>query len=489
MKAPFQVQVASSVSSVIFTALAGALLLAAVLLLVALATSRPAQAQDWVNDWFDQSTSGAPSSLNTQERGYYNGGSFSGRWRMTNDYLVTVQPPRMNAGCGGIDLFGGAFSYLDTEYLVEKFQRIIQAAPAFAFELAMQEYCKPCSSAMQTMEQITDYLNSIQVNDCRMAKQVAALAVTGDTSVFDGARDMAAQGKAIWEGVKKNTQDVQDSVRSSGGASPTTQNDAVAECPMIFKQVFTNGSVIGNAAELLDLDMYSDLARGLIGDVNVGYNTTTNMWVVSPIEPCPGNDQIDGFDLITGQMEKRSPMSGSTPGACAAAGGSNVMIAISDRLSAIGNKLTAAGAQSLSNDDRDFLARAPFPLYNLLRDAVAQQNLNETVETLVMPLSTAYAARMFDDLHKMTNIVLGKASEIARLQRYTTGDPAKCDVRFIESAFPLISEMRNQSLKYREMAKANYAAQIADLNTNIAYSRSMLEQRQRDLQQKTTKAR
>jgi len=459
------------------------------LLICTLASSPARAAGDWVEDWFDQSTSGGPSSLNTQERGYYNAGSFSGRWRMTNDYLLTVQPPRIQAGCGGIDLFGGAFSYLDSEYLVEKFQRIIQAAPAFAFELAMQEYCKPCSSAMQTMEQITDYLNSIQVNDCRMAKQVAALAVEGDTSVFDGMREKAAQGKAIWEGVTKNTQDFADQTRSSGGASPVSQADAMAECPAVFKTVFTNGSVVGNAAGLLDLDAYADLARGLIGDVNVTYDDATRQWIVMPVEPCAGNDQIDGFDLVVGQMEKRAPVAGGTAGACTAASASPIANSIADKLTGIAAKMSVGGAQLLSSDDKEFLGRAPIPLHNLLRDATARQNVNETVEALIYPLSTAYAARMFDDLHKMTRLVLSKASEVAQLQRHSTGDPSKCNVSFIEPALWQVRSMEQQSLKYREMAKANYAAQIADLNTNIQLARQMLDQRQRDLQVKTSASR
>lgn len=468
------------------------------MLLTALATfllglmaswSQPAQAQDWVEDWFDQSTSSGPSSLHTQQRGYYNAGSYSARWRMSNDYLLTVQPPRVQAGCGGIDLFGGAFSYLDTEYLVEKFQRIIQAAPAFAFELAMQEYCKPCSSAMQTMEQITDYLNSIQVNDCRMAKQVATVIKDRDLSAFDDVRAKLAQGKAILEGVSKNTQDFDESARSNNGTSPVSQSDAMSQCPAVFKQVFTNGSVVGNAADLLNLDEYADLARGLIGDVHVGYNTTTQTWVVMPIEPCAGNDQIDGFDLVVGRMEKRAPVSGSGAGACSVASATSIATSIQTRLTSIAGKMSASGAAALTADDREFLSRAPFPLYNLLRDATAQQNVPETVDALIFPLSTAYAARVFDDLHKMTGLVLSKASEIAQLQTQSTGDPSKCEIGYIKPALNIVHDMAEKSLRYREMAKANYAAQVADLSTNIQLSRQMLEQRQRDLQQKTTTSR
>lgn len=107
-----------------------------------------------------------------QQRGFYSAGGFSGRYRMTNDFLVTASPPRLEVGCGGIDLFGGGFTYLDPEYLVEKFERIIQAAPAFAFDLAMTQYCQVCKDSMNTLTAITDQLNSIQLNDCRMSKRL-----------------------------------------------------------------------------------------------------------------------------------------------------------------------------------------------------------------------------------------------------------------------------------------------------------------------------
>lgn len=205
-----------------------------------------------------------------------------------------------------------------------------------------------------------------------------------------------------------------------------------------------------------------------------------------PVESCAGNDQIDGFDLIVGKMEKRAPVASGTAGACSVASSSNIADSIADRLTGIAAKMSVGGAQLLSADDREFLSRAPFPLYNLLRDATAQQTVPETIDALVLPLSTAYAARMFDDLHKMTRLVLSKAREVHELQRYSAGIPQKCNVAHIAGAYGRVAAMEERSLRYREMAKANYAAQVADLSTNIALAHEMLSQRQRDLQMKTS---
>lgn len=432
-------------------------------------------AGDWTNDWFDQSATTSAGSFQTQQRGYYTAGSFQGRWRMTNDYPLSVSPPRFKAGCGGIDLFGGGFSYLDPEYLVEKFERIIQAAPSFAFEMAMQEYCKPCSSAMQTMTQITDYLNSIQVNDCRMAKQIAAIPVKGDMTVFDDMKEKAMQGYAIGEGILKNTQNVDEELEAADGKSPVDTRELVASCPASFKTVFTNGSVVANVAGLVGLSDYADLTRGLIGDVIVSYNSTVNGLVTAPVEPCPGNDQLSGADLLTGTLQKKN-----VGGTCSSAGASRVADVVEDRLSSIATKM-APGGSALSSDDIAFINSAPFPLYALLRDAVASRTVAETIESIRDPLANAYAYRMLDDLHRMSRLVLSKANEISTSQRFGSGDPSKCDTKFLKDSFVKIQAMDELALKYRELAKANYAKEQQELSVNIQVARDRLQQRQQML--------
>ena len=98
----------------------------------------------FVDDWITQKSETSPGYFEGQKRGYFTGGSFSARWPQTRDYLVSFEPPRLKFGCGGIDAFMGGFSFMNFEYLVQKLQRIIQAAPAAAFDLALKNLCEPC---------------------------------------------------------------------------------------------------------------------------------------------------------------------------------------------------------------------------------------------------------------------------------------------------------------------------------------------------------
>lgn len=101
-------------------------------------TAQPAAAQSWTESWFDNVTYTSPGSFEDQTRGYVTAGGMSGRVDVHNDYLMSVSLPKVKAGCGGIDMFLGGMSFLDPEYLVQKLESILQAAPAVAFQYLLE---------------------------------------------------------------------------------------------------------------------------------------------------------------------------------------------------------------------------------------------------------------------------------------------------------------------------------------------------------------
>ncbi len=442
-------------------------------------------AGDWVQDWFDQSSTTSPGSLQTQQRGYYTGGSFQARWRMSNEYPVSVSPPRFSAGCGGIDMFGGGFSFMDPEYLVQKLERAIQAAPAIAFQMAMSEYCKECTNAMNTMEQITDYLNSIQMNDCRLAKGIAAIPAKGDYSYFQEAGEKAMQGYTLLTGQGKNSQDVDDKVRSSGGKSPVDTSKAISECPAVFKTVFGGGSVVDNVTGLVSLSAYAPLMRGLIGDVQVTYDATYQNYQIATVGSCKGNDPADGFDFLTGKIEKKSSGTGGT---CSVATSKSVQDQVSDRLYSIADKLknSGAGGTALAPADSAFVNSAPFALLVMLRDAVKDNYVDEAITQSRDILATAYAAHMLNDVHVMARLVLSKADEVGNNAAISTTNPINCDTQFLKPAISAIRDMDEKAQVYRRMATENYTKAQTELNSNLAYAKFLHERRQQSVGNSTT---
>ena len=76
-------------------------------------TAMPARAdlQGEMNLFFDSlANTTDPTITSTARRGVIAGGNVQIRNRIVDTNLVTFTPPSFQAGCGGVDLFGGSFS-------------------------------------------------------------------------------------------------------------------------------------------------------------------------------------------------------------------------------------------------------------------------------------------------------------------------------------------------------------------------------------------
>ena len=80
----------------------------------------------------------APNSYKGQAASYYNGGSLSVRSPIVSAQLVSVNLPDVSLGCGGIDAFMGGFSHISADGLIKFGKGVVQNAPPFAVDLALQ---------------------------------------------------------------------------------------------------------------------------------------------------------------------------------------------------------------------------------------------------------------------------------------------------------------------------------------------------------------
>lgn len=445
--------------------------------LLAVVSIRPAFAQGWTDDWMDQATTYSGSHYATDQRGYYGVGGFSMRNRMTNDYLASVSPPRLEVGCGGIDLFGGAFSYLDPEYLVEKFERIVQAAPAFAFQLAMSEFCVQCINGMNTLTSIMDQINSMQINDCRMAKRLVT-SIAEDKNVFKELSAEALGRYSLDEGTSKNSQDIADRVESAGGGSPEDTNVLIADCPDEFRQVFTNGSILRNASELIGMEGYADVMRGLIGDAIVTYDTSSRLFNVQKLDYCPANKDLDALNLVDGTAEIKR-----IDGTCASAGMTSVRDLVRNRMLGIAAKVAPGMNTPLTPDELAFAGRSPFPMVSLLGDASARGTLPEEVEVLADPLADLYAQRMLEDLHSLIVFVVTKANTIGDQggNARAGGNVKRCDTNVVKEAIVHFQGVHDRIGRLRAETAVSFAKKQQERIANAHIVAEQLERRKRFL--------
>ena len=112
-------------------------------------------------------TSGTEAqSINTQRlRGFY-GGSLSIRSPGRSFQIVQFAAPKIDAGCGGIDIFFGSFSFINGAQFEQLIRAIAANAVGYAVKLAISSMCNPCGAIIQTIEDAIRELNALAKNTC-----------------------------------------------------------------------------------------------------------------------------------------------------------------------------------------------------------------------------------------------------------------------------------------------------------------------------------
>lgn len=117
---------------------------------------------------FSSNVSGA-GAYQGQTAGFYTGGSLFARNQVRNTQLASLQLPSYRAGCGGIDLFTGGFSFINSDNLVNTLENIGNNAVSFAFLLALESMAPVVESTTVILQDWMQKINQSNINDCQAA--------------------------------------------------------------------------------------------------------------------------------------------------------------------------------------------------------------------------------------------------------------------------------------------------------------------------------
>ena len=141
----------------------------------ALALSAPASAtinsemQSFFNELGAYGNVSGPQALKGQTGTTFAGGSLFMRAPQRNYNLFNLAPPSIKAGCGGIDLFAGAFSFLNTEQLTALLQNLANNAIGVAFQLAIEAVSPELAGLLKWAQDQASKLNNANLNSCQLA--------------------------------------------------------------------------------------------------------------------------------------------------------------------------------------------------------------------------------------------------------------------------------------------------------------------------------
>ena len=122
----------------------------------------------------------------------YTGGSLFMRAPGKNYPLVNAQLPSLKAGCGGIDLFGGSFSFINKAQFVSLLQNIGANAVGYAFKLALHSISPDIDKLLTELQDQINKIDSMNINSCEAAQSlVNGIVGQYDNSVMSGSENIS----------------------------------------------------------------------------------------------------------------------------------------------------------------------------------------------------------------------------------------------------------------------------------------------------------
>jgi hypothetical protein len=125
-------------------------------------------------------------------------GTFRVRAPLNSINLVNLTAPEIRAGCGGLDLYGGSFTFINTESFRQILRQIGANAIGYAFKLALATMCQECDKILTGLQDMMNQFTKMNVDSCRWAQGMVndTVKAMGLGAEVKGMSDASAVGDA-----------------------------------------------------------------------------------------------------------------------------------------------------------------------------------------------------------------------------------------------------------------------------------------------------
>lgn len=448
----------------------------------------------WLDSLYGQYTKRGPSSYQGQERGYWTAGSFSARIPVQMVHPFTATAPRLSMGCGGIDFFGGSFSYMSMDKLVKLLQSILSSAAGVSFDLALKVLCPQCSETIKAMQALAAQINSGALDSCKAAKTIVSW---GANEVSSTVLDQQQQESlAKWqaqnsiyntysdfqnyvEGVNGKASAVWSAITggASGSDDTSTPPLSIKACPNGIQQIFgTPGSLLENirqaailtgvsvtsynGAGAMDQDMMA-LVRGMIGDIQI--SATEGVFKANPVPPC--TDAYSSLsDFLTGNYQTRGPQ----PNDQCQTAPQGFKSLVSADLKSIATAMQQHGSLSVSGEQFNLISVSSLPIMLILKSAINRGDVDMAVDNLADLTAITMIAGFIENAENMTTLLLryadAQAKQASTVGPATTGDATQiCDMSVLANVVEGARDLRGDLRAWKGANKEGKAKAIAEI--------------------------
>ncbi len=365
-----------------------------------------------------------------QQADYYSGGNLFVRTSVQDSQISRVMLPSVNAGCGGIDVFMGGFSHINSDQLVSLGKAIVSNAMPFGVDLALQTWAPQIKSIRDNLQSISDRYLTQSINSCESAQ-----AAIGGLWPFQNAQSqkhicatMGMQNNAFadWAAAQQGC--------GAGGQFDQQLQDATHD-PILQALVTKNRNIVWQAindnAFLRDDPQLAEFFQSLSGTVVFDQDGHQLRY---PSLLTANNHLIN--DLLNGGKATLWRCNNRAPDHCLVLSKDTVTIAQSQALK---TKITAIleaiidayhSDQPLTDQQKGFLEHTRLPVLKMMAttlEAGQQPGIAAYADVLAAQLITDY---LHDSLRVVRNALGGSAADPAVIESiYSAIDRASEQLR------------------------------------------------------------
>lgn len=263
-----------------------------------------ADVQSEMKDWFNQmgvANNMTPSQVvKGQTQTTYTGGSVYMRTPVKNYNLANVQLPGIKAGCGGLDMTAGSFSFINSEQLTALFRQTANNAVGYAFMMAIRAISPETADLMQYLQDQVAKLNSMNLNSCQLAEGIVTTAFSPDSVEKIGGA--ITQGATAFSGLYDDFNKSREKWKESKAERKRQAENAVSADPN-KKDMLMPTNITWSALRKSNApDALKELMMSMVGTVVIHpVNTTHNPSGEKPLViHYPANDTL-GFESFVGK--------------------------------------------------------------------------------------------------------------------------------------------------------------------------------------------
>lgn len=107
-----------------------------------------------------------------QKAGYATGGGATVRNRSTHTHPTVINMPHIDAGCGGIDIYTGSFSFINSDQLIQTLKSIGSSSISYAFLLGLETVSPQVANPIKQLQSWANTINAMSINSCEVASQL-----------------------------------------------------------------------------------------------------------------------------------------------------------------------------------------------------------------------------------------------------------------------------------------------------------------------------